>query len=322
MASEISNNYQRRVYTCPVQYTKKGTKAKKQTFDDCENSFAEALGFNIIDTTDNGDCFFHSLQLYGQMMDFDRLDKDIQTLRNDLVDFLLGETELYNQGIYNESAVMQLRNMGIYDCDAGDLPPQYANRAFRINLHIYTFNHDEDVNENYITLIKYNGTDYTDPTVSVIHIGEHYKLLLTHADMERYLQRNQHHYMQRRTNRTNRANRANSVNRVNRANSVNRVNRANSLNRTNRTMRKNFLLNSNYEELNEMNNANIQKSRKYTVEKLKDILKRIGINDFKGITKKQQFIELYRAMRGQTKKNSMNNNLQRALAESLQNMKL
>ena len=48
-----------------------------------------------------------------------------------------------------------------------------------MNLHIYTFNHDEDLNINYITLVKNRGTIHRDVTVHVLHIGNHFKLLLT-----------------------------------------------------------------------------------------------------------------------------------------------
>jgi hypothetical protein len=70
--------------------------------------------------------------------------------------------------------------------------------------------------------------------------------------------------------------------------------------------------------LNGMNEAEIQKSRVFTIDKLKEVLRRMGIteNDLKGM-KKPDLIQEYKIIRG-TKKNNIN----AALAASLKNVKL
>ena len=168
---------EKRIYTCPEKMGKKGTKLKKQDYSDCEESFADAFGFKIIETADDGNCFFDSLSKYGKKMKFEPLNKHMQTLREETVDYLHTVPEL--SIVYTEDDIEELRRSRVYACDAGDLPPQFANRAFGMNLHIYTFNHDEDLNINYITLVKNRGTIHRDVTVHVLHIGNHFKLLLT-----------------------------------------------------------------------------------------------------------------------------------------------
>ena len=172
---------EKRIYTCPEKMSKKGTKLKKQDYSDCEESFADAFGFKIIETADDGNCFFDSLSKYGKKMKFEPLNKHMQTLREETVDYLHTVPEL--SIVYTEDDIEELRQSRVYACDAGDLPPQFANRAFGMNLHIYTFNHDEDLNMNYITLVKNKGTIYNDVTVHVLHIGNHFKLLLTENEV-------------------------------------------------------------------------------------------------------------------------------------------
>jgi len=168
---------EKRIYTCPEKMSKKGAKLKKQDYSDCEESFTDAFGFKIIETADDGNCFFDSLSKYGKKMKFEPLNKHMQTLREETVDYLHTVPEL--SIVYTEDDIEELRKSRVYACDAGDLPPQFANRAFGMNLHIYTFNHDEDLNMNYITLVKNRGTIHKDVTVHVLHIGNHFKLLLT-----------------------------------------------------------------------------------------------------------------------------------------------
>lgn len=177
LANSAIDISEKRIYTCPEKMGKKGTKLKKQDYSDCEESFADTFGFKIIETADDGNCFFDSLSKYGKKMKFEPLNKHMQTLREEIVDYLHTVPEL--SIVYTEDDIEELRRSRVYACDAGDLPPQFANRAFGMNLHIYTFNHDEDLNINYITLVKNRGTIHRDVTVHVLHIGNHFKLLLT-----------------------------------------------------------------------------------------------------------------------------------------------
>jgi hypothetical protein len=184
---------EKRIFSCPVKLGKKGNKLVKQDYEHCEDSFSNAFGFQIIETVDNGDCFFHSLSLYSGYLTakerkkypnfvgnpaFIPLHKDKQELRDEIVDYLLMYEPELSQ-VYSTNAIEELREQGVYACDAGDLPPQFASRAFGMNLYIYTFNHDDDLNENYITLVKNKALHNSKVTVNVLHIGNHYKLLWT-----------------------------------------------------------------------------------------------------------------------------------------------
>lgn len=158
----------RRIFSCPL--LKSGKPCADST---CLTAFTKAFGFTKKKTVEDGDCFFHSLELYGKETGFHALNRDRQTLREEMVTYLLANPDLQ---YLNQEDIMTLYEPGKYDCDAGDLPSQFAHMAFGLNVSIFDLY--EDDTESYINQIRYT-VPRSQYTVNLLRTGEHYQLLLT-----------------------------------------------------------------------------------------------------------------------------------------------
>ena len=158
----------RRVFSCPL--LKSGKPCADST---CLTAFTKAFGFTKKKTVEDGDCFFHSLELYGKETRFPALNMDRQILRETMVTYLLANPDLQH---LNQEDIMTLYTSGKYDCDAGDLPSQFAHAAFGLNVSIFDLYEDE--NESYINQIRYT-VPRSQHTVNLLRTGEHYQLLIT-----------------------------------------------------------------------------------------------------------------------------------------------
>jgi hypothetical protein len=176
-----------RIFDCPSTSTNK--------FGLSEKPFADAFGFEIVNTTINGDCFFHALQEYGKRTDYKILRKSRKNLREDLVSYMLTNPNVQSFisiGVYSKAAIDQIKESYEYTCDACDLVQVFSNSAFNINLYIYKLNYSEEENRNYITFLRYLSPLPTQHTVCVLYTsatGEsrsnnHYKLLFTQHTKE------------------------------------------------------------------------------------------------------------------------------------------
>jgi len=166
----------------------------------CVSEFAEAFSLEIVETITNGDCFFDSLLLSGAIMEpasnsnkkeQERLRQAQRlALRQSLVGYLedpviLAELAAFG---YNDiySNIQKLRKSGVYRCDAGDLPTQFAHNAFGIHLNVFVIDYHKATKRTVVTLEKHvNDNPYvpTVPTVNVLRIGEHFKLLEPQIDL-------------------------------------------------------------------------------------------------------------------------------------------
>jgi len=158
----------RRVFSCPL--LKSGKPCADST---CLTAFTKEFGFTKKKTVEDGDCFFHSLELYGKETGFPALDMDRQILRETMVTYLLANPDLQH---LNQEDIMTLYESGQYDCDAGDLPSQFAHMAFGLNVSIFDLYEDET--ESYINQIRYT-VPRSQHTVNLLRTGDHYQLLLT-----------------------------------------------------------------------------------------------------------------------------------------------
>jgi len=158
----------RRVFSCPL--LKSGKPCADST---CLTAFTKAFGFTKKKTVEDGDCFFHSLELYGKETGFPALNRDRQILRKEMVTYLLANPDLQH---LNQEDIRTLYEPGKYDCDAGDLPSQFAHMVFGLNVSIFDL-YDDDT-ESYINQIRYT-EPHLQHTVNLLRTGEHYQLLLT-----------------------------------------------------------------------------------------------------------------------------------------------
>ena len=150
----------RSVFTCPLTAT--GRVAADST---CIKQFADKFGFTVVATVANGNCFYDSLRLFFKRSNMP--EETVQSLRTYMVDYLL---TVVNENIISRNEIEQLYQSGVYNCDAGDLPPAFANQAFRINLKIY------DLQDKKVDLHSYPYANSA-PTAHFLRTGAHYRLL-------------------------------------------------------------------------------------------------------------------------------------------------
>jgi len=154
---------------------------KNKTHKACSNNVAKQLGMRIIETIDDGNCFFDTLATYGWTYHYEPLERPHQELRQILVDYMvehMGEVAPYvivneNEGETIESMIESLREDMVWNNDMGDLLSQIAAEAFHVNIFLY------DVDPPEVRRLRATETQYPGPPVHMLRINDgHYQLLL------------------------------------------------------------------------------------------------------------------------------------------------
>jgi len=280
---------------------------KSKEYEACAKEFAKNSKFVIIPTLDDGNCFFDTLSKAASHYHVPRLAHTHQALRAQLVGYMLDNmddvTSFFVMNSNNnsnnendfktpEERIISLGEDGVWDNKDGDTISQITSQAFNININLY------DVKEQIIKkkksfIVNKIRLHIDQPTheINILRINDgHYELL----DIARNVNRNS---------------------RKAKSNAAAARSRSKSGSPTKKN-KKSF--NAIIFALNDMNEAEIQKSRVFTIDKLKEVLRCMGVteNDLKGM-KKSDLIQEYKIIRG-TKKNNIN----AALAASLKNVKL
>lgn len=158
---------------------------KNKTHKACSNNLAKQLGMRIIETIDDGDCFFDTLATYGWAYHYEPLERPHQELRQMIVDHMLENMHLYyesiianeNKGETVESMIESLREDMVWDNDMGDLLSQIAAEAFHVNIFLY------DVDPPEVRRLRATETQYPGPPIHMLRINDgHYQLLLPQED--------------------------------------------------------------------------------------------------------------------------------------------
>ena len=158
--------------------------------DDCIARFAEKFKFNIVETVTDGDCFFDAILKSGVILKNGAILKSgaisaspIQYLRKTLVNYMQTQTFTNKYGEFfsdeTTAGIQQLRQAGQYATNAGDLPSQFSHDAFGIHLNLFILNNAY----HNITLEQHVNKLHNVPTVNIIRIGAHYKLLMPQKGM-------------------------------------------------------------------------------------------------------------------------------------------
>lgn len=153
---------------------------KNKTHEACSNNVAKQLGMRIIETIDDGDCFFDTLATYGWAYHYNPLERPHQELRQMIVDYMvehMGEVAPYvivneNKGETIESMIESLREDMVWNNDMGDLLSQIAAEAFHVNIYIY------NVEPPTIRRLRANQIPYPGDPIHMLRVGQHYQLLL------------------------------------------------------------------------------------------------------------------------------------------------
>ena len=158
---------------------------KNKTHKACSTNVAKQLGMRIIETIDDGNCFFDTLATYGWAYHYEPLERPHQQLRQMIVDHMHENMHLYyesiianeNKGETVESMIESLREDMVWDNDMGDLLSQIAAEAFHVNIFLY------DVDPPNVRRIRATETQYPGPPVHMLRINDgHYQLLLPQED--------------------------------------------------------------------------------------------------------------------------------------------
>jgi hypothetical protein len=173
-------------WVCP--FTKTGKKSAHST---CAKEFAKQNEFQLIETSDDGNCFFYTLSKFGRRSGYEPLElhvnehRNSMMLRNILVDHINDHFDKYeaflfnnnnNQGGSKENQITELRENGVWDASAGDLVPYAGANAFSININMYNIiNHGEN---DVVHLIQIHPDRPSPIYVNIMRVREgHFQLL-------------------------------------------------------------------------------------------------------------------------------------------------
>ena len=170
------------VYTCKQSRSKDPYKA-------CAIEFAKQASFAIIETLDDGNCFFDTLSKAGHYYHIATLQSDHTVLRATLVQYMMEHIEEImpyfvsnnnnNNNVSPFDRIMALGEDGAWDNKDGDILSQVAGDAFHININLYDIKENETkrgyhYTVNKITFANYNGS----PTINILRINDgHYEFL-------------------------------------------------------------------------------------------------------------------------------------------------
>jgi hypothetical protein len=124
------------VFVCP---SRKNPKLRyKEDLDRCITEFEDQTGYTFIDVEPDGNCFFHTLELYYQLANPGQPTPNYQELRAIVVQHMIDHYDKYhyNYGVPIED-ILDLSEDGEWDNDAGDLVVAAAADALRIQLKVY-----------------------------------------------------------------------------------------------------------------------------------------------------------------------------------------
>ena len=303
----IANQMVQRVYTC---------KARK--YDTCANEFARSAQFDIVETLDDGNCFFDTLSKAGMVHHIPRLSFTHTQLRQRLVEYMHRHmNEIMPYFIVNNNAnnnadpthrINQLGEDGVWNNNDGDIVSQVAADAFHINMNIY------DVKKQrgafFINKIQFYKRAYSH-MIDILRINDgHYELLVSE-------------HMNSSPNNKQSSASANATANAN-ANAEFAKKLQEQYNKESRSHKNNTRKNSKNKSprsslmnaLNAVKNDTVvSKSRIFTVDVLKTLLEKLGVSDkeMKGKLK-SDLIKMYRERRKSSKNMS---NLEMALAASM-----
>lgn len=157
---------------------------RARRYDTCAKEFSNIAKFTIVETLDDGNCFFDTLSKAGKYYEIPALSYTHTELRKQLVDYMqehLEEIEPYfianNNNSYTNtfSRIEALREDGLWDNNDGDIISQVAADAFNVNINIYDVK--EQRSRFIINKIQFH-KDY-DKEIDILRINDgHYELLV------------------------------------------------------------------------------------------------------------------------------------------------
>ena len=128
-----------RVDTAFVYPSRKNSKLQyKEDLDRCITEFEDQTGYTFIDVEPDGNCFFHTLELYYQLSDPGKPTPNYKVLRAIIVQHMIDHYDkyYYNYGVPLED-ILDLSEDGEWDNDTGDLVVAAAADTLHLQLKVY-----------------------------------------------------------------------------------------------------------------------------------------------------------------------------------------
>ncbi len=172
------------IWRCPL--TKAGKKSAHST---CAKEFAKQNNFQLIETSDDGNCFFYTLTKFGKRANYKPFllnrneHENSLMLRQQVVDYIESNIHLYENFLYNNNnlgtvneQVAELREDGAWASEAGDLVPIAGANTFNVNINMYNILDRDSYDE--VRLVQILSQEPSDIYVSIMRVREgHFQLL-------------------------------------------------------------------------------------------------------------------------------------------------
>lgn len=171
-------------WTCPLTRT-----GKRSAHSTCAKEFAKEMGFQLIETSDDGNCFFYTLAKFAKRSGYapllleDSESRNAQALRQVLVSHIQENLHEYapflannNQSGSINQQVEELRENGAWASEAGDLVPIAGANAFAIHINMYNIVDAGD--RDIVQLVPIRSPIPSEVYVSIMRVREgHFQLL-------------------------------------------------------------------------------------------------------------------------------------------------
>lgn len=105
--------------------------------DKCISDFANTQHFRFTDVPPDGDCFFHTLELYYRNKANMGANKGYRELRARVVNYIIENWDEYSEFGIDQEDVIGLTEEGAWNNNAGDLVVPAAARALNLRINLY-----------------------------------------------------------------------------------------------------------------------------------------------------------------------------------------
>jgi hypothetical protein len=169
------------IYTCPPGAND----------DACAQDFADANGFEVIETADDGNCFYDSVSKYGQRTGNPAVNKPHMELRREVVQDMINNQAQYAAALIPDNPKARVPTPAqitarltrffksrTWSGGLGDVFPQVGAQVFGINITIYDIKVDRSINMIAMGPGPQGGPDPALPVINLIRTnGNHFRLL-------------------------------------------------------------------------------------------------------------------------------------------------
>jgi len=180
--------YTPNVYTCGTKVVK--GKRIKISVSECIQPFVTKNNFKIVDTLDDGNCFYDTLSKYGEYNGYEKLNRGHMDLRREIIGTMIDNKDRFAPFFVANETVSPAADAIVVNAGKelekflkseqwsgwmGDIVPQVASNILGVNIVIYDLLNHEPLNR--VDRIEFNPE--APRTVNMLRTnGSHFRLLL------------------------------------------------------------------------------------------------------------------------------------------------